>query len=692
MYKILSFLFIILPCISFSQQNKVDAFQQKAMLLRSFMDKNHYCPPKWNDTTASILYNKWVNELDKEKLFFTQSDINLLNKYKGKLADEMNGKGWDFFSVSSKIYRNRVQMVDSILTSYLSHSIDVSKLDNLTWPSTSYASDLKELTTRWQRYLKWKLLDAITENLISKEQKLTDVLPTDFAKLEADTRQKIKNREANYIKLILSTPREFEVDRQEEYLNAIAYCYDPHSNYFSTKEKEAFEADVSAMEFSAGFTFNEDDKGNKTINYLQPGGSAWRSGQLHKGDILVKIKLKSMERDATEITSDELENLLQTNGNNDVEITVRTIAGEQKKVKLIQEKIVSDEAIVKSYIIKTNKNIGYINLPGFYSKEEQGQKQMKYDGCANDVSKEIIKLRKNNIEGLIFDLRDNGGGSMWEAMQLAGIFIDIGPVASVKDRYGKVSFLKDPNRGTIYDGPLIVLTNGQSASASEFLSATLQDYNRALIVGGNTYGKGTSQIVVPLDTNKLDDNKKYEDFVKVTEAKFYRVNGSTVQWQGVVPDVMLPDLYEDISFKEKGNSSALKPDMSKAGVYHKEAELPIALLKEKSELRVKDNLFFKSKITLAKWISNHKSGFSIPLQWATYTQFYNKRKQDFELLYREKKDSLQILKVENNIFDKEKFALSTKQINEINAVNINNIAYDYEIAEACKIFDDWLKK
>ena len=168
-------------------------------------------------------------------------------------------------------------------------------------------------------------------------------------------------------------------------------------------------------------------------------------------------------------------------------MTVKTAAGEIKTVKLSKEKMNDEESVVKSYVLHGNKNVGYINLPGFYSRESESikeEKDIKYDGCANDVSKEIVKLKKDTIAGLILDLRYNGGGSMWEAMQLAGIFIDIGPVASVKDKEGKVHFLKDPNRGTIYDGPLIVLINGGSASASEFVSAVLQDYNRALIVGG----------------------------------------------------------------------------------------------------------------------------------------------------------------------------------------------------------------
>jgi carboxyl-terminal processing protease len=448
---------------------------------------------------------------------------------------------------------------------------------------------------------------------------------------------------------------------------------------------------VSAMEYSAGLAVEENDKGDKTIGYLQPGGSAWKSGQLHKGDVILKVKISGVEKEVADIGAEELEDILSGTKSGDVEITYKTVAGVVKSTKLLLEKVTDEEEKVKSYVVKANKKIGYINLPGFYSREDDF-KNLKYDGCANDVSKEIIKLRKDNIEGLILDLRDNGGGSMWEAMQLAGIFIDVGPLASIKDKDGKVSFLKDPNRGTIYDGPLMVLINGQSASASEFLSATLQDYNRAVIVGGTTYGKGTSQTLQPLDTNKINESKKYEDFVKVTESKFYRVNGSTVQWKGVEPDIMLPDFFEDAYFKEKANASALKPDNSKIGNYTASSLLPLELLKAKSEARVNLDPFFKAKKMVSNYITLSKNGISIPLQWASFSQYYKKSKEKYAFLLEEKPEQKTGIIADNNLFDKDRFKASDKQIKETNEAYLKLISSDKVIEEACKIFEDMLNK
>lgn len=689
--KLFFALLIALPFLASAQVIPINPFQQKAMLLKRFMDKNHFLPLQWNDSASAMLFDKWITDLDKEKLFFTQKDITTLATYKNNLDEEMLGKNWSFFEVSTTLYKKRIQKADSLIQTYLAKPIDLSKTENFTWPATTFAASDIELTKRWQQYLKWRLLDNIADHVTDGGTALTTATPNDFAKIEIEERQNGLKHETIYIKNKLQTTTLFEDNMQNDYLNAIAWCYDPHSTYMNLKEKEEFNAMVSAMEYSAGLSVDENDKGDKTIGYLQPGGSAWKSGQLHKGDVLLKVKINGVEKVVADMSAEGLEELLSGNTSGDVEITFKTAAGVVKTTKLLLEKITDEEEKVKSYVVKSNKKIGYINLPGFYSREEE-DKELNYDGCANDVSKEIIKLRKDNIEGLILDLRNNGGGSMWEAMQLAGIFIDIGPVASVKDKDGKISFLKDPNRGTIYDGPLIVLTNGQSASASEFLSATLQDYNRAIIVGGTTYGKGTAQIVVPLDTNNAKSNKKYEDFVKVTGSKFYRVNGSTVQWKGVEPDITLPDFFEDISFKEKANVSALKPDNSKVGYYTAAAALPLAILKNKSETRVSVDPFFKTKQLLSKFISESKNGISIPLQWSSFALYYLKQKERFALFSDDKKDMKAEITADNNLFDKERFKIGDKRTTDTNAVYLKEIASDKVITEACKIFEDLLQK
>ena len=692
MKRIVAIILLLLPISLFAQTKNIDSFRMKALLLKRFMDKNHYKPLVWNDTSSTMLYKKWLEELDDEKLFFTQKEIAVLDKYKTKLDDEIIGNSWEFFNVSTNLLSGRIKKADSIVAAFLSEPVNFLKPDNINWPIKIYATNEQEFVSNWQRYLKWQLLAKISNKYLAKNSIPTTTIPVDFSKTESEERQKLKRKESIYLKSLLQSPQFFLEEKQDEYLNAIAWCYDPHSNYFSLKEKDEFNADVSAMEYSAGLSFSENEKGDKAIDFLQPGGSAWKSGQLHKGDVLIKVKVNGKENDIEDISEKEVAEILQDAGSADVELTVRTAADEIKTVTLTQEKISSEEGIVKSYIIKGKNNIGYINLPGFYSREEENAKEENYNGCANDVSKEIIKLRKDNIGGLIIDLRNNGGGSMWEAVQLAGIFIDAGPVASFKERDGKVQFLKDPNRGTIYDGPLIVLINGGSASASEFFSATLQDYNRALIVGGTTYGKGTAQLVFPLDTLKENKTKKYEDFVKVTEGKFYRINGSTVQWKGVEPDIAFPDIYADISFKEKANESALVPDMSKTGFFKPLPSLPVNDLKVKSDARTISDTYFKSMSAFSSWISTYKDVTNIPLQWNSYNAFKQKIKANFDLLNNDKKDVVKLVFTENNSFDKERFSLSGKENRQTNETYLKNISSDNEIAEACKIFDDWIIK
>jgi carboxyl-terminal processing protease len=687
-----------------AQQVNTETLHQKTITLRRFLEQNHYQPLKWNDTSSALLFNKWMKELDDEKLFFTQNDISVLELYKTKLDDELLGKGWEFYNRSAALYKAGLQRADSIIKSLLSKPFDFSKPDNIVWPCSAYAANTTELSERWKNFLKWRVLEKIASKLTEGEKSITETIPADFAQLEKDAREKSKKQESIYISNLLQTPQQFAAQMEDEYLNVIAWCYDPHTSYMNMKEKKEFETEMSASEYSAGFDLEENEKGEKAISFLQPGGSAWRSGQLHTGDLLVKVKTDGVEKTVADLDDDqELDNLLSGNNESELEITVRTTAGEMKTVKLSKEKITDEEGIVKSYVLHGNlpdrqagKNIGYINLPGFYSRENdyiKDENDIKYDGCANDVSKEIVKLRKDNIDGLILDLRYNGGGSMWEAMQLAGIFIDIGPVASVKDKDGKVHFLKDPNRGTIYDGPLMVLINGASASASEFVSAVLQDYNRAIIVGGTTYGKGTAQVVIPMDTLAPSKTKTYEDFVKVTQQKFYRVNGSTTQWKGVLPDIGLPDMYADESFKEKANSSALQPDNSRTGIYQPLSPLPVQALKTKSEQRVNNNPYFKTIADLSNWYKEYRTGRSIPLQWNMYAAHYKKTIDMFKLLRKdEDAEAVSDVKATNNSFDSQRVNVSTKHSKEINETYLKQVQKDQTLTEAYKIMMDWISK
>ncbi len=688
MYKFLLLCFCCAAQPALAQQP--DQLKQKALTLKRFMEKNHYQPLQWNDSASLRLYNKWIDFLDEEKLFFVKADIAVLEPHQTVLDEEMNAGNWQFFRKSADLYRKRLLKVDSVIKDILAKPLDFTVNESIEFPFKTYAADEAELKQRWKKYCKWRVLRSIADN-----GDTVALSATQFAAAEKKAVALQKQLEENYIKRLLNTSSaEFEKSLQESYLNSIAWCYDPHSTYMNMAKKDEFETMMSASEYSVGFDVEENDKGEPVVSYLQPGGSAWKNGQLHKGDVLVAIKIGNEFKPIADIKEDDLLEAMAGNNKNETELKFRTLTGETKIVKLPKEKVASEEEVVKSYVLQGNKNIGYINLPGFYTRENDDAQKLEdltYDGSANDVSKEIVKLRKDSIAGLILDLRYNGGGSMWEAMQLAGIFIDIGVVASMKDKNGKVEFLKDPNRGSMYDGPLMVLINGVSASASEFIAAMLQDYNRAVIVGGTSYGKGTAQLVVPLDTAKVNPNKKYEDFVKVTEEKFYRVSGSTTQWKGVEPDIVLPDMYSSDEYKEKAEISALKPDMSKPGMYRPGPALPIEELKTKSTERTSKNDYFAAVNKYLQLTEQYEKGRTIPLTWAAYLPQYRLMKDLYNALIENKIASGAALQVRNNSLDKQRYSAESGYSKEANNEFLEKIANDAVLAEARAIMLDWIK-
>lgn len=689
MRKIFTLLFCCIVSMAYPQQT--DLLKQKALILKRFLEKNHYQPLSWNDTVSIRLYNKWMEFLDDEKLFFTQADIAVLEPFKMTLDEEMNAGQWQFFRKSVVLYRNRLHRVDSIVKNVLAKPLDFSSNDNMQYPFTAFASNDNELQQRWKKYLKWQVLHRIAD-----ENDSTFISPSDLIAAEKKETALQKNRQDKYFKRLLGNSLvDFEKDLQENYLNCIAWCYDPHTMYMNMAVKDEFETQMSASEYSLGFELEENDKGEPEVSFLQPGGSAWSNGELHKGDVLIAIRMGKEFKNFSDLTESEVDAIFTGKDKSETEIKVRTITGETKIVKLAKEKISNEEEVVKSFVLNGNSNIGYINLPGFYSRENTSVQKMddiNFDGCANDVSKEIVKLKKDDIAGLILDLRFNSGGSIWEAMQLAGIFIDIGPVASIKDRDGKVRFLKDPNRGTIYDGPLMVLVNGVSASASEFIGAVLQDYNRAIIVGSTTYGKGTAQIILPMDSAMPDPNKKYEDFVKVTGEKFYRVNGGTTQWTGVEPDIALPDIYSSDSYKEKSQKSALKPDRSKTGTYSALPALPVAALKSKSDERCSASQYFTAVNQYIRLADSNEKERLIPLNMAVYQQQYREAKKLYKLLSEDMLADAEQSSVRNNSFDKERFALLSNYNKGLNEAYLSNIKKDPVIREAMNIMQDWTGK
>lgn len=694
-------IFILLQTTAQVNQSVIDV-RNKAVTLCKFFEKNHYQPLQWNDTTSEILYNKWIELLDPEKQFFTQLDINLLETYRYKLDEECIGKSWEFYDKSVSLFLQRVNQIDSVLNIVFTKPIDVSKPDNFEFPFKTYTSSLPNLFQRWQQLTKLQIL----KNVVDKIEVDTSINvnstkpPTNFPVLEAEQRKYLQKYYSKRFKRIKNLGQKLE----DFYLNTIAWCYDPHSNYMNRNAKNEFETQLSGFEFSAGMQVKQTENEEIEISKLSPGGAAWRSGNIFAGDVILKVKKgNDPEKLIADLSINEINNLLEGSNNEKVELIIRSKNGQEKRVLLPKEKLVDDDGVVKSYLLNGKNKVGYIQLPGFYSSEfdYKSNEDARHDGCANDVSKEIVKLKKDNIEGLILDFRDNGGGNMWEAMQLAGIFIDIGVVGSVKDKNQKVVFLKDPNRGTIYDGPLVIMVNGASASASEFTSAVLQDYHRAVIIGSTTYGKGTAQIVLPMDTSldysKPYDEKRYSDFIKITTDKFYRVDGTTTQWTGVVPDVILPEINfidennEEYMASEKNCPTALRPDKSKAAYYTAAASLPLDKLKQNSAERIKKDSSF---IYIQKWnerIKDKGNRFSsIPLNWIGYIALRKKQKEYFSAISEDDSYPTSTLLVTNNTYDIEKYKFIDEDAREIVNENLQDISEDFYIQEALQVLQDWI--
>lgn len=666
-----------------------EQLKNKCFTLYRFMEKYHYKPVVWDDSSSALLFNKFISVLDENKLFFTSADMKLLEGFRYKLDEEVTGSQWSFLKTITPIYKQRLAQYDSIVTALLSNPLDYTKNESLQWPFTGYAAAGNDQKTRIQLYYKWRLSGALADSLADNKQSIIPgKMPDGFAAVEKYEREKLLKR-VKQSAARFNEAKDFENRLAERFFNAISWVYDPHSDFMNMAEKEDFQSEVSAAEYTTGIEVDKNDKGECVIKYLIPGSPAWRSGELHAGDIVLKIKDNNgTVTEGADISEDEMNSLLSGGSTDKITVVIKNTAGTQNTISLEKEKVSTDENIVRSYILRGNAKIGYIQLPGFYSRFEADEDAK---GCANDVAKEVIKLKRDTISGLILDLRNNGGGSMQEALELAGIFINEGPLCLIKDRSGKVTTLRDPNRGTIYDGPLMVLINGASASASELTSAVLQDYHRALIVGGNTYGKGTAQVVLPLDTTEIQNrNPASGDFEKVTGQKFYRVDGTTVQWRGVLPDINLPDPYQQDDLKERSEASALKPDTCKPSHFNAWPLMPVSDLQAKSASRVDTNSYFNSIKKFTSWISTADKPRLVPLKWDAFLVYYKSR----TALYKDIGETAEGRKVfynaENNSIDKERSGFMSAQSKELNANWLEELEEDIFLEEAVRIMHDWL--
>ncbi|WP_207511344.1 carboxy terminal-processing peptidase [Longitalea luteola] len=571
-----------------------------AYLVSRMVEKFHIQPRPLDDERSDAIFRDLMQSLDEQRIFFTQDDVKKLSAYRLQLDDEIKNKRSNFLHLLITTYKQRLLQADTMLDNICKKPFNFSLKEKYTVAEdTTCPADVPAMHAKMQKLLKLTVLAGLLEYAeLTDPAKLPSKKTIDS--LEPALRKKAGTTIKRSVKRVLQSPQGVEFIIGNLYCQALAATYDPHTAYFSADAKENFESQLGKKPLEFGVTFSEDEDGHAQIDYLKPGSSAYQSGRLNKGDKIQSIQWEQKEPiDVADAGVEEVEQALAATGGSTVNITVKKADGTVRQVALHKERLdkeeeEEEEEKVKSFMLQGDRKIGFISLPAFYSDWEG---TLGINGCANDVAREIIKLKKENIEGLIIDLRYNGGGSLQEAIELSGIFIDAGPVAQLKTKAPKAHTLKDGVLGTIYDGPLVLLVNGFSASASEMVAAVMQDYNRALIVGSPTYGKATSQIVLPIDTTidlqTYNGKSTAASYIKLTTSKLFRVNGTTAQAQGVKPDISLPDLTDAAPEREADEKYVLPASVIEPNKYYKPLPaLPVAAAAAVAKKEMAESAYF----------------------------------------------------------------------------------------------------
>lgn len=573
----------------------------------SLLEEGHYSPKLINDEFSKSVYKKYLNELDGEKLLFTQADINTLKKYETTLDDEIHGAAIAFAPAVSAIYDKRLPESIAMYKEILAQPFDFNKEEtfNADGEKMPFAANDQDRKDRFRKELKYLTLERYVDlqDIREKNKETKDFVVKADTTLEREARMKVlKIMDKRYDRL-KSTFTEDE--RFNAYLNVITNLMDPHTDYFPPIEKRAFDEEMSRRFYGIGAQLIETENGEVKIASVQPGGAAFKSGEISANDIILKVAQGKEEPvDISGYSTTDAVKLIRGNKGSEVRITLKKLDGTIKVVTMIREEVSLDEGLVRSAVIQNGSDkIGYIYLPEFYAdfERESGSR------CSEDVAKEVEKLKKENVKGIVLDIRTNGGGSLYEVVQMVGLFINQGPVVQVRDKDGKSSALNDRHSGAIYDGPLAVMVNEFSASASEIFAAAIQDYKRGIIIGStSTYGKGTVQKTVPFG-KPIDFTSGRTEYgaVKLTFQKYYRINGGSVQLKGVTPDVILPDALEFYKLRERDNASALPWDEISKVPYDVWNKADFSAVVQKENTKIAENKSLNLLKNNLQWLSKN---------------------------------------------------------------------------------------
>jgi carboxyl-terminal processing protease len=656
--------------------------------LNTVLAKYHYLDIGQGSEVSYDVFELFMKALDADGIYLLKSEYDKLAKYKTTLYND--GVACRFTAEAVAVYKQALLRADSLLAVVAKEPADFKTKDTARYSKNDnpvYSDNAAAQKKRWSRRLRYYML--YTQFSAGDIPATAEAFRKDLTKEEQKLRERLIARERKKIKRMLEPRDGLQREIDLKLLNAFVTRYDPHTEVFSTDALLQFKSALSPEQLTYGVAFEEQEEGAMVVSGLLPGSPAWKSGLIHKGDKLTGLKAKSgQEIDLSDYDEAALNDWLIAEALTERPVTLTLLQTNQQTVTLtLEPEKVKQDNTVNSYILNGEKKVGYINLPSFYSDDENPGAL----GCANDVAREITKLQEENIDGLILDLRYNGGGSVYEALGLAGIFIDEGPLCISRERNGKPGLLKDLNRGRIYGGPLIILVNGLSASASEILSGALREYNRALIVGGTTYGKGSGQLIVPLDSSVAPKmaslaavNKVPDYYIKLTTEEFYHLDNRTHQLKGIVPDVKLEEPYFMDDYREANYEFVLPCDsVVKKVTFVPLPALPVSNLRAKSSARTADGSAFAQLKLLNDSIRTLRAA-PLPLTPEGFYAYMKQYQQQLLRLGQLLDGAKPAYKADNNAYDK-KLPEIDSNWNELNQQFLHDLEKDIYIDEGFRI-------
>lgn len=634
---LLPLLFVVGLFTSFQTKSNSDPKDKILIsILKYVLTQGHYQPQKINDSFSEKVYEKFLVRLDPSKRYFLQSDIEEFAEYKTKIDDQIKSEDLTFFFLVYNRLSQRIEESKIYTKDILAHKFDYTKDETLdiNYENTPYAVNTNQLIDVWYKQLKFRTLSRLNDKLIIEEDKIKankNYEIASFDKLENESRKAtLNNMFENFDRIDDLTYS----DWFSTFVNCIAEQFDPHTTYLNPSLKKRFDISMAGKLEGIGARLQKKNDYTK-VTELISGGPAWKQGELEVGDYILKVAQGNEEPiDIVGMRLDDAIEYIKGKKGTEVKLTLKKFDGTIKVISIIRDVVELEETFVKSSIvIKDDRTFGIINLPKFYI--DFGEKN--YRNSATDMEQEIERLKKENVEGLVLDLRYNGGGSLQTAIEISGLFIKKGPIVQVKyrDRDPKIKKDKDPR--ITWDGPLVVLVNELSASASEIFAASMQDYGRAVIIGGkHTFGKGTVQSV--LDLNRYHNLKEDIGALKMTIQKFYRINGGSTQLEGVHSDIILPSRYSYMNIGENDLDNPLKFDKVPPVNYvlwnnYQNFNQTI----ENSKKRITNNKYFKLIDSNAKWLKKAQDDTLVYLSLEAYKNDLESHKNE-SLKYKEIND------------------------------------------------------